>query len=181
MKTLTINIPELLIDGSDEEFREFISLLNSVATRIISMRRHLSQLFGSTAAEFGVLLVVAQLEDEKGGAKIRSIAEHMHVASTHGTSNVGSLEKLGWVSKTQDPKDSRALSVKLTPLARERFKEFAPFLSAINDRWFDGMDKEEFFVVKRFLARFVDQHDSAVHKAKELKIPSVKQSIYAKS
>ena len=78
------------------------------------------------------------------------------------------LESNGWIDKKTDPDDSRAVSLSLTNGARKKLAAFAPFLRAVNDRWFDGMTRSEFEAVGKFLQRIVRQYDGANAKALDL-------------
>ena len=96
-----------------------------------------------------------------------TIADHLHVAAAQVTAIVMKLEAAGWVEKSTDPADNRAVSLRMTPLAFERLNAFAPTLRSVNDRWFDGMSGAELIVVTDFLRRLVRQFEPAVAMAKE--------------
>ena len=130
------------------------------------MRRKLSKLLGINSAEFAVLNAVTYLNEGRG-TTIKSIAENMHVAATHVTATANKLEEAGWISKTQDPTDLRAVLVRLTPASKKRLRELTPLLCEINDRWFAGVSKSEFRAVRRFLEKAIAQYDVAFNKTRD--------------
>ncbi len=130
------------------------------------MRRELSKALSVSIAEFSVLTALMHLQ-QRGNVRVRTIADHLHVAAAQVTAIVMKLEALGWVEKTVDPSDNRAVSLRMTPLAVERLNDFAPTLRCVNDRWFEGMSAAELIVVTDFLRRLVRQFEPAVAMAKE--------------
>lgn len=155
-----VSLEELLMGGSDDNFREFMVLLYAMSSRLQTLRRHIAKALSISAAEFGVLMAIAHLEKDSE-VKIREIADHLHIAAAHVTAKVGLLEKQGLVSKTADSKDARAVSVQLTPAALDRLNQIAPSLRKINDTLFQGLSRGEFLIVSEFMCRFIDQHDTA--------------------
>ncbi|MEC7303824.1 MAG: hypothetical protein VXV97_14890, partial [Pseudomonadota bacterium] len=51
----TVSLPNLLVDGSDAEFRELIALLYATSGRLQAMRRELAKALSVSIAEFSVL------------------------------------------------------------------------------------------------------------------------------
>ena len=165
---LTISNQELVIDGNDHEFRELVALLSAATGRMQSMRRELAKALGVGVAEFSVLTALMYLE-QKGSVRVRTIAEHLHIAAAHVTVIVKQLTYLGWVVKTTDSNDSRAVSLRLTSDALDKLSAFAPLLCAVNDRWFAGMSRPELLIASAFMRRLVRQYDSAMTKARDMR------------
>lgn len=165
-RALTVSIDALLVGGEDHEFRELIALLFAASGRLQAMRRELSKALSVSIAEFSVLTALMHLQ-QQGNVRVRTIADHLHVAAAQVTAIVMKLEASGWVEKSTDPADNRAVSLRMTPLAFERLNAFAPTLRRVNDRWFEGMSAAELIVVKDFLRRLVRQFEPAVAMAKE--------------
>ncbi|NKB59949.1 MAG: MarR family transcriptional regulator [Alphaproteobacteria bacterium] len=167
--TLTVSHKELVIDGDDRDFRELIALFSAATGRMQSMRRELAKALGVSVAEFSVLTALMHLE-RKESVRVRSIAEHLHVAAAHVTATIKQLTQSGWVIKSIDSNDGRAVSLRLTTKAQEKLTNFAPLLCAVNDRWFAGMSRAELLVVTEFMRRLVNQYDGAMAKAKDMRI-----------
>jgi len=164
----TVSLPNLLVDGSDAEFRELIALLYATSGRLQAMRRELAKALSVSIAEFSVLTALMYLERREESIRVRTVADHLRVSGAQVTAIVRKLESGGWVDKRTDPDDSRAVSLSLTEDAQEKLAAFAPFLCAVNDRWFDGMTRAEFAAVGKFLQRIVRQYDGANAKALDL-------------
>ena len=165
---LTITNQELVVDGSDHEFRELLALLSAATGRMQSMRRELAKALGVSVAEFSVLTALMHLE-RKGSVRVRTIAEHLHVAGAHVTATIKRLSQLGWVTKSVDFNDSRAVSLRLTTKGLGKLTSFASVLCAVNDCWFAGMSRAEMLIASEFLRRLVNQYDSAMTKAKDMR------------
>ena len=164
----TVSLPNLLVDGSDAEFRELIALLYATSGRLQAMRRELAKALSVSIAEFSVLTALMYLEQHETRIRVRTVADHLRVSGAQVTAIVRKLGSNGWVDKKTDPDDSRAVSLSLTSGARKKLATFAPFLRAVNDRWFDGMTRREFEAVGKFLQRIVRQYDGANAKALDL-------------
>jgi len=164
---LSISIQELVTDGGDHEFRELVALLNAATGRMHSMRRELAKALGVSVAEFSVLTALMYLE-RKGNVRVRTVAEHLHIAAARVTTIVKRLAVSGWVIKTTDSRDSRAVSLRLTAEAQDKLTAFGPLLCAVNDQWFAGMSRPELLIASEFMRRLVRQFDSAMTKAKDM-------------
>src|SRR5262249_58156919 len=110
--------------------------------RLQTMRRTLAQALGLSSSEVAVIITLLRLDDGSG-LRIRRIADELYVAAANVTVTVLKLEKGGWVAKTPDPLDSRAVAIKLTPQARTRLGEFAVNLHFVNDLWFRGTTRKQ--------------------------------------
>jgi DNA-binding MarR family transcriptional regulator len=164
---LTVTIPSLITSGRDTDFGELISLMYAALPRLQTMRRTLARTLDLSSSEFAVIITLFRAED-RAGLRIRRIADELHVAAANVTATVVQLEKAGWVAKTPDPKDSRAVAISLTQQARTRLSAFAESLHDVNDVWFRGTTREEFKAVVSFLRHLIYRHQSALTAAKEL-------------
>jgi DNA-binding MarR family transcriptional regulator len=144
-----------------------ISLLYAALGRLQAMRRTLAQSLELSAAEFAVVVALFRIES-KPGVSIRSIADHLHVAAANVAVTVSKLEQMGWVTKTSDPTDSRALAVRLTAPARRRLNTFVDRLQLVNDAWFSGTTESELRAVISFFRHLIDQYEPALNIAREL-------------
>jgi DNA-binding MarR family transcriptional regulator len=165
-KVLTVTVPDLIDAGGDAEFREMISLIYAAVGRLTTMRRTLARSLGLTSAQFAVLMTLLRL-GTRTGVKIRDIADDLYIAAANVTVTVGELEALGWLAKTSDPTDSRALAIKLTDKAGKRLGAFSRRLHLVNDRWFQDTSKTELTAVVSFFRQLIDRYDSALNAARE--------------
>jgi DNA-binding MarR family transcriptional regulator len=158
---LTVSLPQLLTGGSDLQFREFIADLFAAVAGMQSLRRALAVSIDLSAAEFSVLLATWHLQ-KKGRVGITAVAAHLHVATTHVTAEIGKLVQAQLVKKTQDPKDTRAVSLVLTRKGELILGGLAPLLRNINDKLFAGNSAKDILVVAKFLRHVAKESRNSV-------------------
>ena len=156
----TVTLPELLVNGSDHAFREMIALLYASIGHLQSMRRRLADTLEVSTTELSILLALRHLSAE-GPVRIKRIADHLRIAASNVTAAISALQDNGWVAKTADPADSRAVSIALTASANSRLTAFAGHCSALNDRWFAGLTRKDMLAVIAFLRRLDEHYDDA--------------------
>ena len=161
----TVGVEALLLAGNDAAFRDFVADLFAAASGMQAVRRALGKSTGLTGAEIAMLLALRRLSGSTGGAGsvgVRALAEHLHVAGPHVTSEVGKLVEAGLVEKRVDPSDNRAVDIQLTGEGRRALRRLTPKVRAANDVLFAGMSQAEMIHVSRFLARIVATSAAAV-------------------
>ena len=146
---VTISRPDFLRGGNDAWFRETIYSLseavNSLGVCRVAFGRHL----GLSPSQFVVLMGVAQLQ-EYDGVTIRLLAEHISMATTHTTTEVGRLVRRKLLIKKPSPVDGRSVLVSLSLAGEEAVLRIAPVLRRINDLLFQKISPKELDVVRRF-------------------------------
>ena len=160
-KNLTVTLPELLVKGSDRQFRNLIARLYASIGQLQSMRRQLAESLGVSTTELSVLLGLHHLS-ASGRVRVRDLADHLRMAASNVTAAISSLQRESWVEKAADPSDSRALSIALTAGAEVRLEAFARRCSQLNDCWFQGLTTDDMLTVTAFFRR-LDEHYEAAH------------------
>jgi DNA-binding MarR family transcriptional regulator len=153
--------------GRDAEFGDMIALMYAALARFHTMRRMLAKSLQLSSAEFAVIITLYRAR-EKHGLRVRQIADELFVAATNVTATITNLERAGWVLKSPDPRDSRAVAIQLAPKAKQRLNRFAARLLWVNDLWFQGTTKNEFTAVLTFLRHVIAQYPPAIDAAREL-------------
>ena len=171
---LTVGFPELLIAGSDADFRDFVADLFAAASGMQAIRRALAKATGLTGSEIAVLLAIRRLS-EPGTVSVRAIAEHLHVAGAHATTEIAKLVEAGFVTKQEDAADSRAVDIRLSPEGRRRLERLTPLVRRVNDVLFDGMTSDEMRHVDRFFRRIITKSTEAAARL-ERPAPAIKAS-----
>jgi DNA-binding MarR family transcriptional regulator len=151
---LTVTLPAVLTGGSDREFRKVIYGLFVCAARLHDIRDAFGRRIAMTGARYTVLIATAHLQGG-AGVGVRTLADYLHVAPPHVTTEVGKLVAAGLLSKERNPDDGRGVLVSLTPRGAAALETLAPFLRRINDILFDGITRAEFAAVVRFIDKFV--------------------------
>ena len=160
---LSVTLPDMLVDGSDETFRRLIYGLFVVRDRLDTCRDAFGREVGLSRSQYWLLIAVARMQGEKGTG-LRAIADQLMVAPSFVTMEVNKLVAGGLIAKVPNPDDRRGVLVSLTPEGEATLDRLAPFLQEINDTLFDGVDRREFETVLRFIDRFVVNTALAVGK-----------------
>lgn len=140
---ITISSPELLIDGSDDEFRQVVYLFVKVLGRLMTCREAFGSKINLTGSQFAVLVGVAYRQGEIG-VTVKELARYVHLAPTHVTTEVGRLHRRGLLEKKAATEDRRSVLVSLTPRGETTVATVAPFVRRINDILFGGVTAAEF-------------------------------------
>jgi DNA-binding MarR family transcriptional regulator len=142
-----------LAAGDDElAFRDFMSDLFAAAATMQTLRRSTAKLFGLSSTELAVVMAVGKL---KPSPSIRRIADHLHVAASNVTADVGKLVKLRLLTKLPDPDDARAIKIALTDKGSRLIVDMAPSLRAVNDRLFANMSRDDMKILTKLLRQII--------------------------
>ena len=110
-----------------------VRIQNQIKTRL---RRE----FATTLPRFDLM---AQLERHPAGLRMNELSQRLMVSGGNVTGITDQLERERLVTRTLDPRDRRALTVKLTTAGLKRFREMA----AQNELWtielLQGLNREE--------------------------------------
>jgi DNA-binding MarR family transcriptional regulator len=148
---LTISRSDYLRGGSDSAFRETIYALVQSVGRLLTCREAFGRSIGLTASQYAVLMGVAY-QQGRDGVSVRDLSEHIALASTHVTTEVGRLVRRGLLIKRPSSSDRRSVLVSLSHRGEAAIVEVAPFVRAINDLLFEDISPEDLETGKR-LAR----------------------------
>lgn len=160
----TVGVDALLVAGNDAVFRDFVADLFAAASGMQAVRRGLGKATGLTGAEIAMLLAIRRLSADGGSVGVRAIAEHLHVAGPHVTTETAKLVEAGLAEKRVDPSDNRAVDIRLTAEGRQALRRLTPLVRAANDVLFAGMSEAEMAHVHRFLRRIVATSAEAVRR-----------------
>ena len=151
------------------DFRNLISKLYAVSSRLQSIRRELSRGASLGATDWSVMLTLNSYGTNGDGLRIREIADHLHIAAANVTAAVNILEAKGLVVKQEDSRDARAVGVSLTEAGRAEMLRLLGRLRDVNDVWFSGLSKEELVFGTRLLDRLIHQFDTALAISKSVR------------
>jgi DNA-binding MarR family transcriptional regulator len=146
VRPLTVGRPELLIGGSDHDFRRLVNSLFPLLTLHTDIRNGYAAQLGLNGASYTILLCIRTLGDS-GPVNIRSIVEQLRLSGSFITAETNLLERKGLVTKRRGQHDKRLVSVSLTPKAVELLDSIAALRQQVNDVQFGSLSKEEFDVL----------------------------------
>lgn len=158
---LSVSRPEVLIDGSDDRFRDLIYSLFVTGSRFQEIREAFGREVDISGPQYFVLMAVARHHGD-GGIGIGGLSDHLHVAAPHVTTEVGKLVDRGLLAKRPNPEDGRRVLVTLTEAGEAVLERLAPFRQHINNVLFDGFSHAEFLTLARLLDRFLSTTERAL-------------------
>lgn len=138
MPPLTVSHEDLLVGGSDDRFRQLIYLIVEVLGRMNMCREAFGRSIGLTGSQFAVLVGVAYRQGQQG-VTIKGLAQYIHLAPTHVTTEVGRLIRKGFLVKCAAENDRRSVLVSLTSQGEETVATVSEFVLRVNDVLFSGV------------------------------------------
>ena len=134
----------------------------SSVLRLLRAQSHVQNRFGSELGSvhglsLNELMLLMQLEQSRGGRLKRvELAERLDLSQSSVTRMVAPMEKVGWVSRADDPRDGRVGYVVLTEAGRRLAREAAKTLqhqatALFGDHWTD----DEVATLNRLLGRLI--------------------------
>ena len=160
---ISVSRAELLDpDGRDQSFRRLVHDLLSVGARMQEVRDRLAKVIGVTGPQYGILMAVAHMQDEDGGAGVRAIAHRLHVSGPFITAQANLLVKADLVAKHPDPHDGRRVLLRLSDLGSEQLAAIGAEIRQANDAFFGSFSACEFRTLADFAARLQESSELAV-------------------
>ncbi|MGM4920837.1 MarR family transcriptional regulator [Tardiphaga sp. 813_E8_N1_3] len=158
----TISRPQLMVDGSDRAFRQFVHDTLAFSARLQAVRGQLGAVIGLSGTQYTVLIAIAHLSgtDEKIG--VNQVAEHLHFSGAFITIEINKLVSNGLVEKETDEEDRRRVILTITPKARALLNELAPVQRPVNDMLFRSMSAADFERTRKLMSEMVDAADEAI-------------------
>ena len=150
-----------LENGRDDRLRAMLHALFVTGSRFEDVRGAFGRRIGASGPQYTILAAIAERQHAEG-AGIRALADHLHVAPSHITTEVNKLAALGLVEKRANPRDGRGVLVRLTRAGEATLDRLGPFRREINDILFDGMDRAEFQTLARLFERFLVNTERAL-------------------
>lgn len=158
---LTISREDFLVGGSDADFRGSIYTLVRCVSRLLACRDAFGRELDLTPSQFAVLMGVAHTQGAEG-VTVRELAEHVALAPTHVTTEVGRLKTLGFLTKRQSDTDRRSVRVSLLPHAEAEIARVAPFIRLVNDSLFRGIDAKSLGVARQVARQLILNSETAL-------------------
>src|SRR3954464_5062077 len=158
----TISRPQLMVEGSDRAFRQFLHDTLAFSARLQAVRGQLGAVIGLSGTQYTVLIAIAHLSgiDEKVG--VNQVAEHLHFSGAFITIEINKLVAGGLVEKETDKEDRRRGVLTITAKARALLNELAPSRRPVNDVLFRAMTAADFERTRKLMSDMVDAADEAI-------------------
>jgi DNA-binding MarR family transcriptional regulator len=154
VRAKTISKSELLIDGSDQEFRSFIHDFLAFSQMLTDIRAGFGESLGLTGIGYTSLISISHLQGPTG-IGVNAVAEHLHLSGAFITTEVAKLVRAGLVRKRVNAKDKRRVLLTVTPAGRKLLNKLAVIQAPVNDALFATLNAGEFVQLKGIMARLV--------------------------
>jgi DNA-binding MarR family transcriptional regulator len=158
---LTVSRPELLVNGSDTEFRKLVHNLFGFFALHERIRAGHGKTMGLAGIEYTVLIAILHLSAE-GEVNVKTVADHLHLSGAFITTTTRKLLQLGLIHKTMDTVDRRRVTLTVSSKGRAALEKLAPMQRRINDMEFGCLSREEFRALNGLLQRMLECGDRAV-------------------
>lgn len=158
---LTISRPEMLINGSDQQFRRLVHSLFGFFSRHQTIREGHAAVIGLAGIEYTTLISIRHLAAQ-GDVHVRAVADHLYLSGAFVTTITNKLMAKGLIEKASHPIDRRRLSLTVTPRGAELLERLAPTQTSVNDVQFDCLSAEEFHQLLDMVQRLVKSSDRAI-------------------
>jgi len=157
----TVSHAALLEGGTDIAFRETLYLMFLTFGRLQVCREAFGRAMALTGSQFIVLIGTAYRQGADG-VSIRALAEHVQLAPTHVTTEVGRLIRKGLLVKKTNARDRRSVLVSLSARGEAAIEKVAPFVRQVNDLLFQRISRQEFASLAHFLRSFASNSEQAL-------------------
>ena len=158
---LTVSRQELLVNGSDRDFRALVHGMLAFSARLEAIRSGFAGILGLTGIQYTILISVSHLE-RAGEVSVSMIAAHLHISGAFVTIETGKLLKLGLVTKRPDPRDRRRVCLSITRKGADLLHRLAPTQAQVNDVLFEFLDAAQFRELRGLVDRMTECGDRSV-------------------
>jgi DNA-binding MarR family transcriptional regulator len=148
----TVNRTELLVGGSDREFRSLVQELFGLAAGIQAVTAGFAAMIGLSPPQYSIVVSVRHLEGPQP-VGITKLARFLRLSPPFVAMEVAKLVRMGLLRKEADSKDGRRVNLTLTPKGRERLAKLAPDQAQVNDLIFQNFSAQDFRELRRLLAK----------------------------
>lgn len=158
---LTVSRPELLVDGSDREFRRLVHALFGFLARHEALRAGHGARIGLGGIEYTTLISIAHLAAD-GDVSVKDVADHLYVSGAFITTVTGKLARAALVDKRPDPKNRRRVCLTITDKGLALLHELAAAQQRINDVEFACLSAEQFRQLLQIVEQLIQCGDRAI-------------------
>lgn len=158
---LTISRPELIVNGSDNQFRELVHNLFGFFALHERIRGGHGKFIGLAGIEYTVLIAIGHLALE-GDVNVKTVADHLHLSGAFITATTNHLLRLGFIHKMVDTADRRRVTLTVSSKGHLALEKLAPVQRRINDVEFSSLSKQEFFALNDLIKKMIKDGERAV-------------------
>ncbi len=157
---LTVTRAELLVDGSDAEFRTFIHRSMSFSRWISTVRDGFGALIGLSGVQYEIMILVSRLQGTQG-ITVGDLSNALHLSGAFTTIETGKLVDRGLLEKLPDARDRRRVRLRVTSEGRKLLLSLTPYQRQGNDTAFADLKAPEFQELSGLLGKLLPGLDRA--------------------
>ena len=161
----TVSKPELLVEGSDNEFRGLVHDLMAFAHHIEACRDGFGAIVGLTGVQYEIFMAVKRFESLAGagaaGISVGQVAARLHRSGAFITLEVNKLVSRGVMAKAGDPADGRRVLLSISKQGEAIAGTLAPVQQQVNDVLFACLDRRRFDRLRALASELVGCGDRA--------------------
>jgi len=158
---LTVTRPELLIDGSDDQFRALVHASLAFSSRLNAIRDGYARLIGVAGPQYTILVSIGHLQ-KSGDVNVKTIADHLSLSGTFVTTEINKLVAEGLVRKTRDKVDARKVKLEISDAGRERLAKLTTIQQQVNNVHFGNLSRAQFEALGTIMPELVTSTDQAL-------------------
>ena len=159
---LTVTRPELLVDGSDAEFRTLIHRSMSFSRWISTVRDGFGALIGISGVQYEIMILVSRLQGNEG-ITVGDLSSAIRLSGAFTTIETGKLVDKGLLEKSADLRDRRRVRLRVTSGGRKVLLSLAPYQRQVNDTAFANLKATELQELSGLLSELLPGMDRAVN------------------
>ena len=161
---VTVSKPELLVEGSDSEFRGLVHDLMAFAHHIEACRDGFGSIVGLTGVQYEIFMAVKRFQPPEGttaGISVGQVAARLHRSGAFITLEVNKLVAKGVLAKADDPADGRRVLLSISKAGETLAHTLAPVQQQVNDVLFACLDRKRFDKLRALATELVGCGDRA--------------------
>ena len=158
---LTVTRPELLVDGSDDQFRRLVHGLLAFLAVHSSVRDGYASWIGLSGPEYTIMLCIRHLAAD-GPVNIRTVADHLRLSGSFVTIETNKLEQAGLLEKGRQKADRRMVALCLTAKGNALLDGISNVRRQVNNVQFGDLTKEEFRALVPLVDRLIASGERAL-------------------
>lgn len=173
---LTVTRKELLVNGSDDAFRNMVHSALAFSARLNAIRDGYADFIGLSGPQYTILVSIQHLQGD-GDVGVKQLADHLSLSGTFVTTETRKLEESGYVTKAKGKIDKRRVSLAMTPQGDAILQRLSEVQQQVNNVHFGSLSKEEFAVLNKVMPELVASSDAGLSLLRHLsKISSLAAS-----
>lgn len=158
---LSVTRPELLIEGSDRQFRRLVHGLFAFFALHEAIRNSYASYLGLGGVQYTILLATRHLS-QFGDVNVRDVAKYLRLSSSFITVESRKLQQLGLLDKQPTEKDRRRVVLKVTDKGWKLLNKLAPLQQKVNNVQFGPLSEKQFHELTKVVERLIDSSEGAL-------------------